>query len=694
MVMAPKQSRQLVARNASRATSQRSAAPVWNAEPLRAAAVPASMEQPIGFDFTRLRVHGDAARPAPGGDVAHRSLRVSQPGDALEREADRVADAIMAGSAGDQRVSAAAGAPVQRKCASCSAGLPCANGCAPEESEVAIQRTAAPGPSSPVVAPSALPHAMSAGSPLPPAVRADMEQRSGFDFASVRIHSDSDAARSARDLSARAYTVGDHIVFGAGEYQPGSTVGRRLLAHELAHVVQQRSGVGRGVQRQPADPKKEPPEVLQAREELATLEQQWTQLKKLAGADAVAAQWLASGDEVIRLLRDHTRQALAAIASQDSSRSMEYRSVIETDVLAYRFAVWHAFLYWKIDRLGSRPDELLRAFQRDDRAFTGRDRAQDEVTVLKRLVDSVSADSKSNLALLKTNIAYKLPISHDAITLTSAGDKSIRARMTAEIDAVIKLDQAVDLTVNDVNAFLITARHEGFNQAVEAVEEFYKIKQFLDAAKNIKPDNKQEKQEAPGQQQDTSKKKDTDKREDLGPEPHVPLAPAEDEKKRRKCAIPINCKEAGWKQMGGDLVFAYTYESSTGFLGDLKDCEIWENVAYPGGNPFVWPNPPWDDTWVNPTVHTMAPGPQGKFVDRHRPPQWAKTLGTADVSATQFYFFVCPCATGKLPVTTEAGKLKDNFVIRRRVLLNRDGTTYRYVINKSGGNAQIDPIKP
>lgn len=118
-------------------------------------------------------------------------------------------------------------------------------------------------------------------------------------------------------------------------------------------------------------------------------------------------------------------------------------------------------------------------------------------------------------------------------------------------------------------------------------------------------------------------------------------------------------------------------------------------MAYPGKDPFVWPNPPWNDSWVNPTVHTMAPGPQGKFVDRHIPPRWAKTLGEADVSASQYYFFICPCVgTGQLTVTTPDGKTRSSFVIRRRVLLNKDGTTYRYVINKSGGQAQIDPIKP
>src|SRR5207248_8247084 len=59
------------------------------------------------------------------------------------------------------------------------------------------------------------------------------------DFGNVRIHSDSRAAAAAHALAAQAYTAGRHIVFGAGQYAPDTTAGRRLLAHELVHVVQQ-----------------------------------------------------------------------------------------------------------------------------------------------------------------------------------------------------------------------------------------------------------------------------------------------------------------------------------------------------------------------------------------------------------------------------------------------------------------------
>ena len=79
----------------------------------------------------------------------------------------------------------------------------------------------------------------SSGRPLDASVRSFMEPRFGQDFSHVRVHTDSRAHESARAVGALAYTVGRNVVFGAGQYAPGTGDGRRLLAHELAHVVQQ-----------------------------------------------------------------------------------------------------------------------------------------------------------------------------------------------------------------------------------------------------------------------------------------------------------------------------------------------------------------------------------------------------------------------------------------------------------------------
>lgn len=86
----------------------------------------------------------------------------------------------------------------------------------------------------------------SPGSPLPATQRRDMEQRLGADFGAVRVHTGASAEQSAHDINAKAYTAGTHVVFGAGQFAPGTGEGRRLLAHELTHVIQQTGGAQAG----------------------------------------------------------------------------------------------------------------------------------------------------------------------------------------------------------------------------------------------------------------------------------------------------------------------------------------------------------------------------------------------------------------------------------------------------------------
>jgi proteasome lid subunit RPN8/RPN11 len=91
-------------------------------------------------------------------------------------------------------------------------------------------------------APSVLSVLRSPGRVLEPATKSFMESRFGHDFGPVRIHAGQDAADSARALGAGAYTAGSSIVFGQGRYAPATRGGRELLAHELAHVIQQERG--------------------------------------------------------------------------------------------------------------------------------------------------------------------------------------------------------------------------------------------------------------------------------------------------------------------------------------------------------------------------------------------------------------------------------------------------------------------
>ncbi|HSZ60722.1 MAG TPA: DUF4157 domain-containing protein [Terriglobales bacterium] len=135
----------------------------------------------------------------------------------------------------------AASGLLQRKCACGGGGADCAE-CRKKETD--LQRKPASsksGSSKPAAGVPAIVHDVlrSSGRPLDAATRAFFEPRFGRDFSGVRIHTDSQAAESARAVNALAYTVGRNVVFGAGSYQPASTEGDRLLAHELAHVVQQ-----------------------------------------------------------------------------------------------------------------------------------------------------------------------------------------------------------------------------------------------------------------------------------------------------------------------------------------------------------------------------------------------------------------------------------------------------------------------
>jgi hypothetical protein len=139
-------------------------------------------------------------------------LRINEPGDAYEQEADRVANQVLA-------------RPVQPGVTS---------------TPLRIQRYAGQSTGGANTAPASVNHVLaSSGRPLEPALRQEMEQRFGHDFSRVRVHTGGAAEQSTRDVNAHAYTVGHNMVFGADQFAPRTNEGRRLIAHELTHVVQQ-----------------------------------------------------------------------------------------------------------------------------------------------------------------------------------------------------------------------------------------------------------------------------------------------------------------------------------------------------------------------------------------------------------------------------------------------------------------------
>ena len=192
-----------------------------------AAKVPNQTATMRPFVFTNLlqRKCACGGSPGLGGECAEcthqkrlglqTKLKADEPGDLYEREADRIADKVMAASA----QAAVNGSPLRVQRVSENSSAPRG------EVPAAVEQVLA-----------------SAGRPLEPALLQEMEQRFGHDFSRVRVHTDAAAEQSARAVSARAYTVGADIVFGRGHYAPGAMEGKKLLAHELTHVLQQAGG--------------------------------------------------------------------------------------------------------------------------------------------------------------------------------------------------------------------------------------------------------------------------------------------------------------------------------------------------------------------------------------------------------------------------------------------------------------------
>ena len=177
-------------------------------------------------------------------NVAWRRLatgtRVSHPHDPAEREADRAADAVLRGERPTLRGATVASTSIHRMCAECE-----------EEQGAAVHAKRESGASAITGDGGSLSALEGRGQPMPATLKSEFEPRFGHDFGDVRLHTDSHAAHSAHAFDALAYTYGRHVVFGAGRFDPSSTQGRHLIAHELAHVVQQAGGGRASVQRQP-----------------------------------------------------------------------------------------------------------------------------------------------------------------------------------------------------------------------------------------------------------------------------------------------------------------------------------------------------------------------------------------------------------------------------------------------------------
>jgi hypothetical protein len=191
----------------------------------------------FGHDFSRIPIHSSA------GAAIQAKLSINDVGDEYEREADRVAEQVM-------RMLE----PKMQRVPVCGGGSPI---CPSEQFGNEHKRLQTKRVQSSDLDQSSIPPIVhdvlrSSGQPLEQITRAFMEPRFGHDFSCVRVHADQRAAHSARVLNALAYTVGRDIVFAGGQYQVHSKEGRKLIAHELTHVAQQRAAGVAVIQREAA----------------------------------------------------------------------------------------------------------------------------------------------------------------------------------------------------------------------------------------------------------------------------------------------------------------------------------------------------------------------------------------------------------------------------------------------------------
>jgi hypothetical protein len=238
-----------------------------------------TLQRKLGNRATDRVIQG-ASRPAP----VQAKLSVGAAGDAYELEADRIADQVMRDTDETMPPDRALSPRVQKKSiaegirpitarpvpipSSGSASImrdgEGSGGAAPSQGEHESHEHAPSygldgGPLDGALE-SRIQAARGGGSPLAEGVRTRMESRFGADFGGVRVHTGSEADTLNRSLSSRAFTLGSDIFFRGGAYDPASSSGGKLLAHELTHTIQQTGG---GVQRKPAGLQRAPAEVIQ-----------------------------------------------------------------------------------------------------------------------------------------------------------------------------------------------------------------------------------------------------------------------------------------------------------------------------------------------------------------------------------------------------------------------------------------------
>jgi len=463
------------------------------------------------------------------GSLVQARLRIGQPGDRYEQEADRVAQQVLrmpereldASGVSGRRAWPASEEELQRQ--------------RMDEEEEPLQGAGIPNSTSVAPESRTRTHPIpSEGRPLPESVRAFFEPRFGRDFSHVRVHSDDRAARSAGAINAQAFTTGRNIVFGSGQYSPESTSGRKLLAHELTHVVQQGSGVRPSmIQRQGGAPQGAKAKAEAARKEalgqVSEYETNWKSIRDGVAEVADLAPWVARGTTVVSLIRAHTVAALEASEKGDRELYLAYKTALESDVVMYEFIAWHTVVYANLLGLKGDNRRLIESFDADQTQYTGRADAERLARDFQREIDNVPKHASDRLALVRVDIPLvvrKGRTDQVTITVSSAAIEKARPDLVAQTEAMISLQANIQRGVVKINSFLSNATVEGAMYAVDAIQQFLQVRgqgkgkgpkasksKPPKEAKKTKAQKKKEKKEKKKEEKEKEKEKEKDKRQ-------------------------------------------------------------------------------------------------------------------------------------------------------------------------------------
>jgi hypothetical protein len=313
---------------------------------------------------------------------------------------------------------------------------------------------------------------------LPEADRAWAEPAFGFDFSRVRLRSDPAAAEFARGLGARAVTSGADILWDRG--RPGPQ--RSVLAHELAHVVQQATPVPRLVAGQTLSPapglvqrQAVPDDERVAREVEAVaasintreIEADWAEIRALAQSD-VTRRWAAVGDAVISVIREHAALAADAVRAGDGELLSRLRTIIEGEVIAWGFVAWHVVVGAQLDSLAPDMADLITSFDADETEYTGREQAEEIVRGLFDLATVFPVQGDAALARL-TQFRVVLDVGSGRsrlLQVTSAINPRDLQFFISESLELAGISEKIRIGVGATGEFLDKAFAEGLETAV------------------------------------------------------------------------------------------------------------------------------------------------------------------------------------------------------------------------------------